>query len=491
MVDAIASLIDQDSNFVFDALDGKSNATQTNGEIVRSSDINYREEPVAFFFVLFGIAIEALMTRAGNDSSSPEAHTSEILSALKKILRPSVSGNAIFREVVFSEAIELFDRLALTEGLEVQGTIVDIARDLCVSHPSARDEDEASDHLSDDIEQLFELTRINVLVLSSLLPNLAEHNPAGRPQLTDEAVLLIRSGLAALVDVASIFPSIIKTDLHASILHIFATILGTGACQALVVPQALPILKRFLQSIVPSSPSSSKAAQLLGCLQSFLSILSNAQRRESEASLTCAKNSLLALTILLTSSSITLPPHEKRVIEALDSMLECLEDVGLGAVAASCLRSLLLTAPKNETDEAIARHIFPRLVLFVSDKSKSDPENARSMIVHTLITFTTTISFDFARAAAALSVIIPLLLTQASVADDKSLYAETAARLLELANAEQAAFRSVVGTMSAEQRIFMEKVIREGGTGGQGNAGQEEKEEIEPAIALKMNFGRT
>lgn len=474
---------------MFDALDNRNNTARVNGQTAADRDINYREEPVAFFFVLFGIVIEALVTRSGNDSLSPEAYTSETLSALKKILRPSVSGSAIFKEVVFSETIELFDRLALTEGLEVQGIVVDIARNLCLTHPSAKDDDEASDHLSDDVEQLFELTRIIVLVLASLLPNLAEHVTAGRPPLQDESVWLVRNALEALVDASAIFPSIIKADLHASILHIFATILGTGICQALVVPQALPIMRRFLQSIVPDSPSSAITAQLIGCLQRFLAILSNAQKRESEASIPCAKNTLLALTILLTTGSRALPPNEPLLTQVLEAMLDCLQDLGLAKVGANCLRSLLLVSPRSATDETITRYAFPRLLLFVTDPSQADPENIRSIVAHTLTSFTTTLSSDFSRMAAAMSVVIPMLLTRAA-AEGETLFAETATRLLELASAEQNAFRGVVAKMSVEQRGFMERVLREGNRGAGGDAereGMEEREE--PSIALKLNFG--
>lgn len=487
-MDAIASLIDQDSEFVFNALDGKVSLTHVNGLKSPGANINYRAEPVAFFFVLFGIAVEALVTRGGNDSASPEAQTLSILSALKKILRPSVSGNAIFRDVVFSETIELFDRLALTEGLSVQTIVVDIARNLCLMHPTASDEQEAGDHLSEDIEQLFQLTRIIVLVLASLLPNLAERSSASRLLLTEDAVHLVQGSLEALVDASGIFPSIIKTDLHACILHIFATILGTGPCQALVVPQALPIFKRFIVTLVPSKPSSTATKQLLGCLRQFLSILRHAQRRESEASLPCAKNTLLASTILLTTSSRALPPNDPLIIQGLDSMLDCLQDVGLAKVAANCLRSLLLVAPKSPTDEAVSRYLFPRLVIFVSDQSQGDPENVRSLVAHTLISFATSLAADFTRIMAVSSVLIPMMLTRAS-AKGQLVYKETATRLLELAGVEQTAFRSVVVKMTPEQRTFMENVIREGGLGGRKDEGQDEREEIEPSIALKFNFG--
>jgi len=123
---------------VFDALDGKTEFAETNGTSVpKSPEINYRAEPVAFFFVLFGLAFEALVGRSG-ESHVSRAQTLEILHALKKILKPSVSGQAIYQEVVFSETMDMFDRLVLTESLNVQAVIVEIARNLCLEHPSAR-----------------------------------------------------------------------------------------------------------------------------------------------------------------------------------------------------------------------------------------------------------------------------------------------------------------------------------------------------------------
>jgi hypothetical protein len=136
LVDAIASLIDEDSEFVFDALEGKTELSAGDPNW-KPTDINYRDEPVAFFFVLFGIAFEALAGRPGDLQASKEQILA-ILQALKKILRPAVSGHAIYQEVVFSETMDMLDRLALTEGLNIQSVIVEIARNLCLGHPSAR-----------------------------------------------------------------------------------------------------------------------------------------------------------------------------------------------------------------------------------------------------------------------------------------------------------------------------------------------------------------
>lgn len=324
LVDAIASLIEQDSEFVFDALDGKESGTSApNG----SSAINYRDEPVAFFFVLFGLAFEALATRPGqSESLESQEQTLDILEALKRILRPSVSGHAIYRPDVFSETMDLLDRLVLTDGLSVQAVIVDIARALCVSHPSARRQTSDEGDLSEDIDQLFELTRIIVLVLSGLLPNLYEGSKPVRHQMNEEAIALIRTSLDALVDAADVFPSIIKMDLYACIAHIYATILAAPSCQELIVPQSLATLKRFMASMSKAADGHSPGpVQLQSCLRRFLSVYLNAQKRES-TSLACVKNCLLATTILFTSGRNQLPATEPLVGRYLDEVLDCLTD---------------------------------------------------------------------------------------------------------------------------------------------------------------------
>jgi hypothetical protein len=59
--------------------------------------------------------------------------------------------------------------------------------------------------------------------------------------------------------------------------------------------------------------------------------------------------------------------------------------------------------------------------------------------------------------------------------------------LLEIAAADQAAFRSVVAGLSAEQRSFIEGVLKS----GQGPVRREVRsdEDEQPKIALKMDFG--
>ncbi|KKK21581.1 hypothetical protein P175DRAFT_0559608 [Aspergillus ochraceoroseus IBT 24754] len=516
LVDAIAGLVERDIDFVFDALDGKSNPELQdksekpdndlpNGEKQgKGHDINYRDEPVAFFFVLFGLAFEALV-----DQSTSAPQRMEILQALKRILRPIISGNAIYQDAIFSETMDSLDRLALTEGIAVQNVIVAIARNLALDHPSAKGSEDRSDHLSDDIEQLFELTRSIILVLAGLLPNLRESTTLARFSVgSEDALALIRVSLASLVNVASIFPSIIRNDLHACILHIFSTILATGLCQADVVPQALPTFKHFIASISNQNEVGAEdlesltvvSRQLRGCLTRFLTTLMIAQRRESESSLPCAKNTLLAITILLTTGGHIIPPHDPVIPQILNELLDCLQDVGLASVAAGCIRSILLTPnPKSPTDEVIARYLTPRLIAFLvscpneAGDVPSDLENSRTVVARTLVSCVTNATFPGREMPTAISLVMSAILARGK-REGQSVYQETAGYLLELAKADQTVFRTLVATMKGEQKTLLEEILRSVDISSGTNRGRKNSEHAAaeqqnmPSIALRFDF---
>ncbi|KAF2097074.1 HEAT repeat protein-like protein [Rhizodiscina lignyota] len=483
-VDAIASLVDQDSDFVFDALDGRTEGDaedRTNG---KPTDINYRNEPAAFFFVLFGLAFEALAGRS-EDSRHSRDQKLEILLALKKILRPAVSGNAIYRDVVFSETMDLLDRLVLTEPLNLQLVVVDIVKNLCLSHPSARKVKGApveEENLSEDIEQLFELTRIIVLVLAGLVPNLSESKTNAHTELNDEATHLLLSALSALVSTASVFPSIIRTDLHACLIHIFTVILGTPSAQPAAVPSALPIFRKFLTSLA-REPQQDTPRQLRGALTKCLATLKRSQQRQVETSIQCEKNVLLASTILLSTAGSLFNGADPLLERLIDDMTECLDSPMPSKVAAGCCKSLLVLSRRGKTEEAIATMLLPKVIAFVTreadDEEVEGLEESRMICVSALVAFVQ--SLDKAQVAPSMALVIPTLLKRASL-EGSTVHKEIAARLLELAAVDQTIFRAIVGGMEPEMKSFTEDVLK-------ALSSEEKKEkQVEPTIALKM-FG--
>ncbi|KAK0317166.1 hypothetical protein LTR82_011767 [Friedmanniomyces endolithicus] len=489
LVDAIASLIDEDSEVVFEALDGKSaeaignDHDGVNGEkglVRKSTGINYREEPVAFFFVLFGLAFESLAVRSAEDEATTRQHNLEILQALKKILRPSVSGNAVYQEVVFSETVDPLSRMVLTESFGVQSVVVEIARNLCLVHPSSRQGMQTpinGEALSDDIEQLFELTRIIVLVLGGLIPGLSETPVSIHLETSEEATALVRTALQALVQVSEVFPSIIKTDLHATILHIFVTILGTGACQATIVPQALPIFRRFLASVAGDGRSETRS-QLRNAFARMLLVLRNAQKRETSASLQCEKSTLLAITVLLSITVRDIGEEDPLMDRFIGELGESLGAPMTSRVAAGCIRTLLLAGVASAPLVAASTSFLAESV------DLEGLEEGRTLTAHTLTTLASRI--PTAQRPAAVALFTNALLERASKGGPAT-FQETGARMLDLAAADNPSFRAVVSAISGERKALLERILKARAGVQRGRSDMDS--DREPTIALKMNFG--
>jgi HEAT repeat-containing protein 5 len=486
LVDAIAILVDKDSDFVFDALDNKLEANgtvQPNDLATEGKDISFREEPVAFFFILYGLAFEALVISAREDAPQ----TLAILQALKKILRPAVAGNSVYQDVVFGETTDAFDRLAMMGDLDTQTVLVEIARNLSLDHLAAKDEADRNDKLSDDIDQLFELTRIIILVLAGLVPTLKDSSGPSSHHISEKGAALVFLSLEALVDVADVFPSVIRADLYACIMHTFCTILATGVCQAEVVPQAFPIFRRFLLGVTVSSGRHTDSVRLVrGCLSQLLAILRRAQLRENEAALPCARNTYLAITILLTSAGRILPRNDPLVTRAISELLESLQDLGLAKVATTCIRTLLLAKPKSPCEEGVARLLYPRILHFITDPATEDPEAVSDSLVYTLTSSVATLS-NPSSISAGMAMIMPALLLRAEGLGQSS-FKEISTRLLEMAAVEPLAFRSCVGSLTEEQRSFLERLLRS----GEGLRKQADRDsadnDAKPTIELRMDF---
>lgn len=502
IVDAIAVLVERDSESVFDALDNKRISSldgQVDAAAPSGRDMSFREEPVAFFFILFGLAFEALVTQAREDPSQ----VLSILQALRKILTPAVSGHAIYEEAVFNETTDTLDRLAMTSTRETQGVLVEIARNLSLDHLTAKSQDR-DDKLSDDIEQLFELTRIIILVLTGLIPTLEDPPGSAGRRLGEEGLALVELSFKALVDVAEVFPAIIRADLHACIIHSYCTILATGICQEEVLPRIMPIFKSFLQDISQANAGEAGSRLVRGCLHRMLATLTIAQRRENDYAITCAKNTLLSMAILITTASALIPANDVLVRQFLSELLDCIQDVGLAKIAAGCIRSILLAKPKSPCEELIARTLWLQLLPFISDDERDDPENVKPALTQSLVASVATIPKTGRFAAT--SILVPVLLLRASQPSPAPGHAgengnsrsidhsrkESAARLLELVAADQLAFKVAVGLLNEEQRAELESLLRAAGVGNRQKVQDMNADDADmdarPAIQLRMDF---
>lgn len=310
--------------------------------------------------------------------------------------------------------------------------------------------------------------------------------------LPDNAVALIVLALEALVDVAAVFPVIIRSDLHACILHIFSSVLSSAACQETLVPNALPILRRFFNGMVQDQQHDTYS-QLRSALVRFMTVLKTAQRRETSASLACEKNAMLASTILLTSCVPVFSAHDPLLGRVVDELVDCLGNRMTTKVAAGLSRSLLLLpfqqqtgAPTSGVPAVLSSHILPLLLHFLTNPSEVEQtDQARSIIASSLTAFAIAAPSQ-AQKTTACSIVTTALLRRASV-EGNAVWSETASRFLEMGAAMQVTFRSVVAALGTEHRALFQEIIRFGAGASRSQKSVQEVER-EPTIALKMDF---
>jgi HEAT repeat-containing protein 5 len=128
-------LIELESEDVFEALDVRN--VEEGSRSTKKIQGNYRDEPVAFFFVIYGLCFQTLLRMMNNDDREGKGTIEIVLDALKKFLRPSISGNAMYKGFVFAETTDLLDRLVLLENPKIQLAVIHIAATLAKHHPNS------------------------------------------------------------------------------------------------------------------------------------------------------------------------------------------------------------------------------------------------------------------------------------------------------------------------------------------------------------------
>jgi len=106
--------------YILAAMDGRE------AEGPASTTSSSRDDPTAFFYVVFGLVYEAL-AQASTDSVSSVATldvTVTALQALASLVNPEYAGSAVLEYTIFEEFSNLCYRMAMTEPPEVQVHLV-------------------------------------------------------------------------------------------------------------------------------------------------------------------------------------------------------------------------------------------------------------------------------------------------------------------------------------------------------------------------------
>ncbi|RHZ75540.1 hypothetical protein Glove_212g189 [Diversispora epigaea] len=364
---AVASLVENKNNYIISALNdekcepddsiGLENEFQSFEDFGNSDDFSnefesFSEEETPenkknsakYFFILFGLCVEALSNTFGgsvrNSGVSNNAENQKIVqtcvNALKSFLRPIVAGQNFLEKPIFIELINLFDRLLLTEGFQVQLDIIQIIKNIIQDYGSTyisedlnktttivngeRDDKSNSEGFfgNNDISEtiLFRILKLLINVFFQKIPSLIDQSemrrvfslPQGdaRGQTTRETTVLLIFTLEAFTSLVSIIPSKFKIDLISVAFHIYISILHDSRFQEELVPRVLVNIKSLCSNL---------ESQFEDLFENFsriiqLTISSNLIKINSllkspdvlnEVDISIIKNSMLATALLFTS----------------------------------------------------------------------------------------------------------------------------------------------------------------------------------------------
>jgi HEAT repeat-containing protein 5 len=125
---AIATSMESEDSNILRAMDGLESSGPT-----PSDD---RQEPTALFFVLFGLAFEALVTSSAEDTSSVDGarqNTRIALKVLKYLVKPVYSGKSFIEGPIFEEFVSVSYRMAMSDPADTRRLLVEVLSNIIES----------------------------------------------------------------------------------------------------------------------------------------------------------------------------------------------------------------------------------------------------------------------------------------------------------------------------------------------------------------------
>lgn len=130
ILQAVTAAMDANDPFIRVAIDGRE---PTDADTNASANGTTTDQPATFFYVLFGLVFETLVTSTPESGMQNVRNTVVALKALKHLVKTRYAGNAFKDVPIFEELVNLCYRMALTEPVAVQAHLVDSLASLATS----------------------------------------------------------------------------------------------------------------------------------------------------------------------------------------------------------------------------------------------------------------------------------------------------------------------------------------------------------------------
>ncbi|GAA5974285.1 hypothetical protein JCM11641_006712 [Rhodosporidiobolus odoratus] len=499
MLHAVASLLKASNPHMLRAMDGLDPSDSASD----APSSSHGPEPALFFWVVLGLAFEALCTAGPSSGASTVSLQAIALDAVAGLIRPDVSGTALEKEGLLDEITNVCYRLAMIEGPEIKLKVLEIALGLSQSFLGAGALPTSTINGSPGVEssghvdpRLLQCLRIGTTVLRESIPaTMSSFKPT--PLTAQKHVDHIKAIFALFANFADIFPGPLRAELYAIAFHFYSLMLKDESADLDLVGPTLPVLKLLTERSFAGSSSSDLPKVLNGMLSACMLNIDEVRVRKSTSAILKAKNNLLATVLLLSS----IPPHAqvgKEVVEHAcflfsETALDAESEVSITAL--HCLVSLFAAASRSPSNGLLAYctvQLVPTIieVLAATSEQGHTPDNPRLKAIDealkSLVAVFLSVPLD--RRAQSLGIILPVLIRLLpNSPSPPPLHSVASQQLLALASAHSSAFKEATAALPDLERRLLEDSIRAavGGGGGKVRGGLAVEA---PRIELKL-FG--
>ncbi|EPX74163.1 Pof6 interacting protein Sip1 [Schizosaccharomyces octosporus yFS286] len=357
IAEALTLLLKDNSDLVYGILKGEE-LTLSGEDIFFHDSINYSNDRHSFNFFVFSICFQSLLNPSTlQNFDKPVLRIMEIMTS---ILTEDLCTKVLYDANVFPEVIDLLIRLILTEDWETKISIVLFVKELALTNPEHSKLKECESDsvtslepsVSEGVEQLFDLVKILILALTVRLPGLRSNSiySNGNEKSSQFIILCFDSFL----ELANIFPTIVRVDLFATALHVYEVILDDPSLLKYSKHELLAVLRKLLSTMVTQDNSicSTLCYTLFEHLYSMLENKDQAQSKDKKEII------LLSMVLVLTIAAPLLDGEQLIIQNFITTLFGLLKSSEEFRTAAKCISSLLLANSKHEKMNALCRKII-------------------------------------------------------------------------------------------------------------------------------------
>ncbi|PWN53232.1 hypothetical protein IE53DRAFT_199598 [Violaceomyces palustris] len=478
MLHAVAVLMNANHPAILKAMDGEPTSTDA-APATNSAPPIFRSEPTLFFFVLYGLAFEALASMAGKEGALESQIMRIALQAMRSLSKAQYAGTALLQDSIFEELCNLAYRLVMTEPPAVQMSVIEMMSGFAASYGKrllGDVEEKAGSKALPKGSKLTHCLRVVICVLSQT------RSSRGTPE---EKAALLRSAYTSFMGIVSLYPASLQEELWAVGFYTYSEMLKDESSDVDLVGPTLSSLKELCERASKSTAPYSDLLQrsVHGFVSAALQNVDDMRTRAGSVADSKTKNSLLATVVLLTSLpasvKISQAVAEHACFLIVQKMSAEEDDVSMTAV--NCARSLILASSRgNPALQYCVGQLLPGLVEFLikngpeAVKHQQQRDSGSVKVEEIVRTFTALFNIiPTSHRARMLGIILPIFLLLVSASSSSSAHLANqhgqnqgtiqnlvVSQLVSIATSDPTSMKEATSNLDPERKSLLETCIR-------------------------------